>query len=597
MANSSLTKNQRAGIAKMHPDVRARATAFFEASNRLGMGLKIDVANTFRTAAQQKALRSTIAGKAAKKSWHQFGFAVDVYSDSLATKPAANDPGWAAAHALAKEFGFKAGHIPGDFGHIEGSLGLKKGELKDTDGDGYPDLSPLQHKTVTQPGWTPPTPTARPSPPAATSALSAADQKLANAHIAYGASRAMNAQPLSMSPPNPGSIRGLNVPSALSRPSAPPSNFSVPDRPSPIGSAPVGQVTRAPLGPALARPSPPGNFAGGTTPAAAPSVRQAAGTPTAGYAPKAQAAGTPTAGYNTKAQPAGTPTAGYNVSMPSGISRPAAPSKAAIEGALSQAQGKIAADAKAYADFEAQRAQAFSSLPGPPTTVTHPPNPTVGIPAPVAAPPAIAAPPAQVLAPALVPRPPVNNLPVASIPAAPQARAYDVYSGLAETAMDNTNRNQIGTLPGGGTTVTNQYGATTGMTPGGYQTAVGSMPSIPGMSGPVASKIGGAAPTMAGGLAGGLLGGPLGALIGATLVKEIAKPGGLLSKQNNFNTDWFGNIVTNKAVGGLGFPDRPSAPAGARNVRGFDSASDRSHAYGISPGAAAAIDRGQGGLY
>lgn len=370
---------------------------------------------------------------------------------------------------------------------------------------------------------------------------------------------------------------------ALSRPSAPPSNFSVPARPSPIGSAPVGQVSRAPLGPALSRPTPPGNFAGGTTPAAAPSIRQAAGTPTAGYNPKAQAAGTPTAGYDAKAQPAGTPTAGYNSKAPS-VEKMAAnygayrtPTNYPNVQKAMQAQPMSLEDQKlaaAYTQYGLTKALA-------PTT-------------PVAAPPAIAAPPAQVLAPALVQRPAVNDYPVANIPAAPKATAYDVYSGMADTAKDNTGQNTIGRLPDGTTTVTNKYGVTTGMTPYGKQTAVG---SLPGISGPVGQAVKGAVPTMAGGLAGGLLGGPLGALIGATLVKEIAKPGGLLSKQNSFNTDWFGNIVTNKAVSGLGFPDRPSSPAGARNQRGFDSASDRSHAYGISPGAAAAIDKGGGGLY
>jgi len=557
MANSSLTKNQRAGIAKMHPDVRARATAFFEASNRLGMGLKIDVANTFRTAAQQKALRSTIAGKAAKKSWHQFGFAVDVYSDNLATKPAADDPGWAAVHALAKEFGFKAGHIPGDFGHIEGSLGLKKGELKDTDGDGYPDLSPLQYKSVTQPGWTPPTPTARPSPPAATPAppaLSVADQKLANAQIAYGASRAMNMQPPSMSPPNPGSIRGLNVPSAISRPSAPPSNFSVPDRPSPIGSAPVGQVTRAPLGPALNRPSPPGNFAQGAPVSyAAPKANRLGGMDYA-VAPERfdrAALSPPNAGalrnspVNSNSPPnpgalrnapvssnsppnAGSlrnapvtsnsppnpgalrnaPVASNSPPNPGALrgSIPSAPSQAAVMGALSQRAGL-----EAIKD---------DSLVGPVTapavTVNHPPNPTVGLP--------VAAPP--------ITRPTVlTNYPVANIPAAQNIgpprenfayaapTASDVYSGKASVGYDSVG-NRVSSIPGG-TSVTNRYGATTGMM-NGYQAAVGSgsMPSIPGMSMPSKSTIGGA---VKGGLVGAGVAGPVGGVIGALAGALAAK--------------------------------------------------------------------------
>jgi len=356
----------------------------------------------------------------------------------------------------------------------------------------------------------------------------AADQKLANAQIAYGASRAMNAQPPSMSPPNPGALRGLAT-SLSQRGIGAPSNFSAPARPSPIGSAPVGQVTRSPLGPALARPSPPSNFAQGTMPSAisrpsAPPSNFAKGTmPTA----PAKAAGTPTAGYNTKAQAAGTPTAGYNVSMPSGISRPAAPSQASIQGALSQAAGKIAADTQAYSDFESARAQGLSSLPAPPPTVNHPPNPTVGVPAPVAAPiPAAPAPVQTVLSPPQqLMGPPRENFAYAP----PAATAYDVYSGMADTAMDNTGQNRVSSIPGG-TSVTNKYGATTGMV-GQYQTAVGSMPSIPGMSGPVASKIGqsvkAAAPKVGLGLLGGLIAGPIGALAGALLGNQIAKQSAL----------------------------------------------------------------------
>jgi len=111
----------------------------------------------------------------------------------------------------------------------------------------------------------------------------------------------------------------------------------------------------------------------------------------------------------------------------------------------------------------------------------------------------------------------------------PAATAYDVYSGMADTAMDNTGNNRVSSIPGG-TSVTNRYGATTGMV-GQYQTAVGSMPSIPGMSGPVASKIGqsvkAAAPKVGLGLLGGLIAGPIGALAGALLGNQIAKQSAL----------------------------------------------------------------------
>jgi hypothetical protein len=417
--------------------------------------------------------------------------------------------------------------------------------------------------------------------------------------------------------PNPASRPGLNMPAGPTRPSVP---ASYPGRPASVASAvaggfsaPVGAVTRAPLGPALSRPAaPPSNFAKGVsiTPSAAPksnrigrmdyavaperfdrpTTRQAAGTPTAGYEAPRQAAGTPTAGYDTKAQAAGTPTAGYNPASPTEAELSAQHQSYRSPTQYAGVKNQIANDL-AYAEYEANRAKAFSAMPAPGLL---PPAPVAAV-APPTPPPALVAPPAAILAPVLAPPTTIRDYPVASIPAAPRPTAYDVYSGLAETAKDNTGLNTVGRLPDGTTTVTNQYGATTGMK-NGYQTAVG---SLPGISAPTASKFGqkvkGAVPTLGGAALGGILAGPAGALLGAALAKAVASPGGLLSKQNNFKTDWFGNIVTNKPQGGLGFPSAPSGGYGNKSASFSNRSAEGMRS--ISPGAAAAISAGKGGLY
>jgi hypothetical protein len=169
---------------------------------------------------------------------------------------------------------------------------------------------------------------------------------------------------------------------------------------------------------------------------------------------------------------------------------------------------------------------------------------------------------------------------------------------MADTALDNTGLNTVSSMPGGGTSVTNQYGATTGMK-NGYQTAVG---SLPGITGPTASRFGsavkGAIPGVAGASLGGLLGGPVGALLGAALAKAVTQPGGLLSKQNSFQTDYFGTLNAAKAKGGLGFPGAPSGGYGSGGKMGASFSNNSANGMrGISPAAADAIGKGQGGLY
>jgi hypothetical protein len=292
------------------------------------------------------------------------------------------------------------------------------------------------------------------------------------------------------------------------------------------------------------------------------------------------------------------------------------------------AAAQQAAQAKAYADFETSRAKGMSSLPAPsiaPSTAKlaaqyaqYQPSLQVTPTAPPAVAPAVT-PVAQpkpietvITPPAYVPRPNPVEAPIFQAPAPPKATAYDVYSGQAQSALDNTGLNTVSAMPGGGTSVTNQYGVTTGMNPAGYQTAVGSMPSIPGISGPNLGKFGnnlggalkGAIPGVAGSAIGGLLGGPIGALLGGALAKAATKPGGILSNTKNFNTAAFGTITAARPQYGgkySQFPDAPSLPsaadaaaAAARSRAHFGSGGDRP---GYSPAASRDAARGLGGLY
>jgi hypothetical protein len=274
--------------------------------------------------------------------------------------------------------------------------------------------------------------------------------------------------------------------------------------------------------------------------------------------------------------------------------------------ALAPATPNAATLAAQYGQYRPSTVTSMPTVAGMPSI----PAPT-GLPAakpvaqPLQHPISVPTPPAPVLAPALVQPRVVQDRPIASIqapPQAPRATAYDVYNGLADKALDNTGMNTVGRLPDGTTTVTNKYGVTTGMTPYGKQTAVGAPPSLPGIKGPTASKIGGAIkgaiPSVAGSTVGGLLGGPIGALIGAALARAATQPGGLLSGQQSFQTNAFGTINAAKAQGGHAFPDAPSGGYGRGGSMGA-SFSNRSAdgMRGISPGAAAAIGAGKGGLY
>lgn len=329
--------------------------------------------------------------------------------------------------------------------------------------------------------------------------------------------------------------------------------------PSPLNAAPAGQVTRAALGPVgapssfPARPEVPGSL-----PAARPTTTVAT-------------------------RPATPAVTGLPAARPSLSTFPARPE---VIGALP------AAPPDDYAAYEANKAKAFSAMPPPAmpaTPLAHP----VSVPA--VAPPSMP-PPAQVLAPVLAPPKVVKDYPVAGIPevpTAPRATAYDVYNGLADTALDNTGKNTVGRLPDGTTTVTNQWGVTTGMTPYGKQTAVGSLPGIKGPElGNFGSAVKGALPGLAGGALGTAIAGPLGGLLGVALAKAVTQPGGVLSGQVSYPSA-FGPITAARPQPGLAFP---GAPSGGIRSPTFSNRS-RGEMNSISPKAAADISAGRGGLF
>lgn len=248
---------------------------------------------------------------------------------------------------------------------------------------------------------------------------------------------------------------------------------------------------------------------------------------------------------------------------------------------------------------------------------TFTPQPTTLMPPSVVAPPAVAppAPVARVSAP--VSRP--------SMPAAPRATAMDVYGGAAMQAMDNSGKNMVSRDALGNMSVTNQYGVTTTTSPQGFSSVsygpkAPSAPAPSAISGPLGTpgvtqskgflgiqpaktETGNIARGVVGSAVGSAIGstlGPIGSLIGAALGNSIAKGknpfDALTGKQGmlSFNTPAFGIINAPSPVGGLGFPNAPTAKGalgGTQSNRSMDGMK------GISPGAAAAIGKGLGGLY
>lgn len=235
--------------------------------------------------------------------------------------------------------------------------------------------------------------------------------------------------------------------------------------------------------------------------------------------------------------------------------------------------------------------------------------------------PAIAAP--KISVPATVPAAPKVAVPaaVSSRPALaasqPALSPSDVYGGAIGTAQTSTPGTTVSRATSFGPTyTTNKFGAVTATAPDGTQMAVwGGVPSAQpsaiagpldntgvatpqqstgGLFGPKAKSATG---TLAGAALGayalGPVGGLLGGLIGKNLAQGKAPLSGLLGNGNSLaNThvvDTFqGPMRAVNAVGGLGFPSKPSGPAPGGVAAGM---------RGLSPAAANAIDHGVGGLY
>lgn len=255
---------------------------------------------------------------------------------------------------------------------------------------------------------------------------------------------------------------------------------------------------------------------------------------------------------------------------------------------------------------------------------TFTPQPTTLMPPSVVAPPTVAppAPVSRVSAPASRP----------SMPAAPRATAMDVYSGTAQQAMDNTGKNMVSRDALGNISVTNSFGVTTKTSPQGFSSvsygpAAPSAPSNPSaISGPLGTpgistqskgflgiqpaktETGNIARGVAGSMIGSALGsslGPIGSLIGAAIGNSIAKGKNPLdaltgNRQGmvSFNTPALGiiNAYAPQTGGAFGtFPGKPTGTPGA--LGGTQSNRSMEGMKGISPGAAAAIGAGKGGLY
>lgn len=347
--------------------------------------------------------------------------------------------------------------------------------------------------------------------------------------------------------------------------------------PASLTPAPVGRVTRAPLSPVVpgpqiaARPAFPGSL-----PAARPQSNFLS-------RPAPPATSLPAARPRSLAHP-------VSVAKPSNL--PAAPVGQVTKGpALAPAGPNASTLAAQYAQYQPSKATSMPTVAGMPSI----PAPT-GLPAAPAQPlahpvsvPAVQTPPAQVLAPALVPNYARPAPAPSSLPAArPAATAYDVYSGLATQAKDNTGQNIVGMLPDGTTTVTNKWGVTTGMTPYGKQTAVGNLPGITGPIAKTAAKVG--IPAI-----GSMALGPIGGILGALAVGAMSKPGGLLGGPGLRTVDtMFGPIQAYQANRSLN--SFPSAPSGGIRSATFSNRSPEGM-RGISPKAAADISAGRGGLF
>lgn len=390
-------------------------------------------------------------------------------------------------------------------------------------------------------------------------------------------------------------------PFAVTPRSSPPTPSMRPEVPTALAAAPVEPVERAPLGPvqsAFAAPQRPST----PTPAAAlASMSNPAPVPSAGL------------GLMSSAQAAPMP------SVPSMPSRPVTPTPAAALAAMTAPQ----------APSVPSSLMSPTAL-GVPQTLA-PPNSVM----PTFVPAMPNVPPVAPVAPPTVPtQPKTPDMRVAeahaasSFPTAPRATAMDVYNGLATQGVAN-NGNVVSRDQFGNTSVTNQYGVTTTTNPRGMQSTSRGVPSVPspGIAGPLdnqgiqtqpsggmfgiqpaKTETGNIARGVVGSMAGSAIGsaaGPIGSIIGAAIGRSIAQGRNPLdaitgnrSGMMSFNSPVFGRINAYAPQTGGAFGTFPGAPTGVKGaLGGKQSNRDGKSMAGISPGAAAAIGKGQGGLY
>lgn len=256
--------------------------------------------------------------------------------------------------------------------------------------------------------------------------------------------------------------------------------------------------------------------------------------------------------------------------------------------------------------------QTFSPKPATPTFVPAPP-PAITPTMPAAVPQQrfpVAPPPPQM---------PVQRLQPQEFPAAPPAQprltASDIYNGQTGTAQASGGNSVSRFENNPNSYVTNQYGVTTATGPGGNQMAVRGTPG-PGIGGPLGSnsipttpqapsnlgsKVRGGLGTVVGGGLGGFLAGPVGAALGAVVAGDLARGKNPLDRLGigTFSvpvTDQFGFTQQMRFANPQSGGAFPNAPSGGFRDPTFSNRSDRSM-RDISPRAADAISKGQGGLY
>lgn len=361
-------------------------------------------------------------------------------------------------------------------------------------------------------------------------------------------------------------------------------------------AAPIGHVSRSPLGP-VAAPS--------QAVAARPSMSLSAAAPAGSFTSQDEKTNTgnyknaPAYGNFTSqderagfAERMGIPGA---VAPSASVPSPARPDNLNAAGPV----GIFSVDPAAKVQAEVNKPAVAPAAP-----IGMPVKPAI---APVAPAPAVAAVPATVPAAQTVSRAPVA-------PARPALSPADVQGGMIGTAQTSTPGTTVSRATSFGPTyTTNKFGAVTATAPDGTQMAAwGGVPSASQISGPLSQNgiatqapstgglFGPKAKSATGAITGAALGsyalGPLGGLLGAVVGKNLAQGkaplSGLLGSSNNANThvvDTFAGPMTfANAVAGGGFPSRPSGPTPGGVAAGM---------RGLSPGAAAAIDKGQGGLY